>query len=149
MRNGWGDPPLCRMHALVVDFSVDLDDPVGSLIEHADRFLAGQRGTLVQTFAQTLGQILNPQRQAPSVDSGHKSGHSGQNTGTKPPPTPAPVKESPRDVLGFSASAKLTKTMVKERQRTLAKLWHPDANGSTKAMQRLNAATAELLKNLH
>jgi curved DNA-binding protein CbpA len=38
--------------------------------------------------------------------------------------------------------------MVKERQRTLAKLWHPDKGGSLKAIQRLNGAAQELLATL-
>jgi curved DNA-binding protein CbpA len=37
---------------------------------------------------------------------------------------------------------------VKERQRELAKLMHPDRGGSTKALQRINAAAQELLTGL-
>jgi hypothetical protein len=38
--------------------------------------------------------------------------------------------------------------MVKERQRALAKLMHPDHGGSTKALQRLNVAAQALLVGL-
>lgn len=148
-RNGFGDPPLCRAHSLSVDYEIDLDDPVGSLIEHADRFLSSQKGELVQTFARSLGDLLRPRPAAggsgPSPPAGPPPPRPPRSEPVQPPPS---VKESPRDVLGFDPKVKLTKAMVKERQRTLAKLWHPDHGGSTKALQRLNAAVAELMPTL-
>jgi curved DNA-binding protein CbpA len=53
-----------------------------------------------------------------------------------------------REVLGFAPGAKLTRELVKARQRELAKLWHPDRGGSTAATQRLNVAAKKLLDSL-
>lgn len=149
-RNGFGDPPLCRAHAIAMDYELDLDDPVGSLIDQADRFLSGQKDTLVHSFAQALGQILRPpSAPIPSATPGARAGSRSTPPPPKPPPPPAPaVKEDPRDVLGFSKDAKLTRALVKERQRALAALLHPDKGGSVKAMQRLNEAVKELVATL-
>ena len=125
-RNGFGNPALCRAHALAGNLGFDLDDPpVGALIDRADRFLAGHQNPLIQSFAGILGQVLagRPPRDGPPLEA------------QAPPrpraaPPPAPPKEDPRDVLGFAPGTKLTRAIVKERQRTLAKLWHPDHGGT-------------------
>ncbi len=146
---------MCRMHAIAMDYEMNLDDPIGSLIEGADRFLSQQKDGLVSEFARTLGQILSSNAGAnPSLEGFARAAAESARVNKasapppKPVPPPAPPKESPRDVLGFDPKTKLTKAMVKERQRTLAKLWHPDHGGSTKALQRLNAAVAEILPTL-
>jgi hypothetical protein len=149
MRNGFGDPSLCRAHAIAIDLELDLDDPVGSLIEHADRFLSQQKDGLVSSFARTLGDLLNPNRPGAPMPT---PGAPPRARAAPPPPRPAAPAQAPKeaaiDVLGFAVGTKLTRAMVKERQRTLAKLWHPDRGGSVKAIQRLNAAAAELLAGL-
>jgi hypothetical protein len=129
----------------------DLDDPmVGALIDRADRFLAGHRNPLVQSFAGILGQVLAGR--APSAvpletDAPRARARAADSSPPRPPPPPAPV-ESPLDVLGFGPSVKLTRALVKERQRELAKLFHPDRQGSTKALQRINGAAQALLRDL-
>lgn len=57
-------------------------------------------------------------------------------------------REDPRDVLGFSPDVKITPQIIKERQRELARAFHPDKGGSVKAMQRVNDAAKELLASL-
>jgi hypothetical protein len=146
-RNGFGDPPLCRAHALVVDYEIDLDDPVGSLLDHADRFLSQQKDTVVSSLAKTLGDLLRP-APAGAPRPAAPPPRRAAPPPPPPPPPPEPPKENPRDVLGFAADVKLTRALVKERQRALAALMHPDKGGSTKALQRLNAAAAELLASL-
>jgi len=131
----------------------DLNDPmVGALIDRADRFLAGHRNPLVQSFAGILGQVLAgraPAARPVETDDTSSSSSSANSRRPPRPPPPAPApKEDPRDVLGFGPDAKLTRAMVKERQRELAKLMHPDRGGSTKALQRLNAAAQALLQDL-
>lgn len=65
------------------------------------------------------------------------------------PPQPARIVEpDAREVLGFAPGAKLTREMVKARQRELAKIFHPDRHGSTAAMQKLNVAAKKLLESL-
>lgn len=121
---------------------------VEEILDRADRFLASHRNPLVQSFAGILGQVLAgrpPGRPLPPLETDAQRSPRAQG-GFQPPPPPAP--EDPRDVLGFSADISLTRAMVKERQRELAKLMHPDRGGSTKALQRLNAAAQILLAGL-
>lgn len=66
---------------------------------------------------------------------------------TRRPPEPL-KRENPRQVLGFGAADRLTIEIVKKRQREFAKIVHPDRGGSTEAMQRINCAAAELIKEL-
>lgn len=63
---------------------------------------------------------------------------------------PPPVKkEDPRQVLGFGPAEKLSRKVIKDRQRALARIFHPDTgSGSVEAMQRLNAAADALLKTV-
>lgn len=125
-----------------MDYEFHLDDPIGGLIERADRFLSSQKDSLVAGFAQILGQAVAGPRTPPTPQAGP-----AREPRRPPPPTPPP-KESPRDVLGFSPTAKLTRVTIKTRQKALAKLLHPDAGGSDAAMRRINTATAELLASL-
>jgi hypothetical protein len=53
-----------------------------------------------------------------------------------------------RVVLGFGNTEPLTREKIKDRQRALARLIHPDAGGATDAMQRLNGATSVLLQRV-
>jgi hypothetical protein len=145
-RNGFGDPPLCRAHALAVDYEIDLEDPIGSMIEQADRFLSGNRNQIVSSFAQVLGQVLAGQR-APAPAATHEAPKAAPPP--RPAPPPAPPKDDPREILGFGPDVKLTRVMVKERQRALVALMHPDKpGGSTRATQRINDASRSLLANL-
>lgn len=50
--------------------------------------------------------------------------------------------------MGFPPTAKLTRQLIKQRQRQLAALLHPDKGGSEEAMKRLNAATQRLLSQV-
>lgn len=67
-----------------------------------------------------------------------------------PPSQPAPPSssEDARTVLGFPPNAPLTRALIKQRQRALASMFHPDAGGSHEAMQRVNVAAEELLAQL-
>lgn len=61
---------------------------------------------------------------------------------------PVEAPPNPRVVMGFPPGAQLTRELVKERQRVLAGLWHPDKGGSTESMQRLNSAAEALLREI-
>lgn len=67
--------------------------------------------------------------------------------GPPPPPPPSPA-EAARAILHFDPVQTLTRKQVKQRQRELARLVHPDHRGSKEAMQRINAAAATLLVGL-
>jgi hypothetical protein len=88
------------------------------------------------TIVEQLGGVL--ERRLGGVGVG------GAPAGTTRPRQPIPI--NPRVILGFPPEMKLTEKIIKERQRALAKLWHPDIGGSPEAMTRLNAATDMLLK---
>src|SRR5689334_6503059 len=66
----------------------------------------------------------------------------------RPPPPPPRRGDNSREVLGFAATAALTKEQVKDRRRELAKQHHPDRGGSVETMQRINAAADILLAEL-
>jgi len=131
---------------LAEGYDIDLDDPVGQLIEEADRFLSSNKNQIISGFAQALGSFLHPGPRQPQVV--FQSAPQQPRPAPRPVPPPAPPPESPRDVLGFGKDVKLTREIIKKRQRDLARMWHSDTGGSDKAMQRLNAATDELLKTV-
>lgn len=78
-------------------------------------------------------------------------------TGTVTPPPPGPDPEiqrrreaaaAARKTLGIAAQVELTKDVIKERQRKLARKHHPDRGGSLERMQAINAAADILLAQL-
>lgn len=74
-----------------------------------------------------------------------------QQSPPRSPPAPAASDQSllARSILGFEATDKLTKELIEDRRRQLAKVFHPDRQGgSTKQMQRVNQAADVLLARL-
>jgi hypothetical protein len=109
--------------------------------------LSGNRDQLVQGFAQALNQFLRTP--APAPRPAPRPRVTAPPTPPPPPPPPPPPREDPREILGFDPKTKLTRAVIKERQRALAALVHPDKqNGSTRAMQRINNAAKELIAGL-
>lgn len=147
-RNGFGNPPLCRTHAIQVGLhgeEGEEDDPIISLIDIADRAFSRNRNEIVQNARQIFGEFLAQranQRNAKRVPPPPPP------KSPPPPRPPPPPPEDPRDILGFPPGTKLTKALVKARQRELAQLFHPDKGGSVKAMQKVNDAAAKLLATL-
>lgn len=145
-RAGRGNPPLCRTHEMILD---DLDgegydefdelaDRVGDAVNQGiDRLVSGLRSVF-------QSQNVPPRPPPPGA----------RRYGSRPPPPPPPPPrereptEDPRTVLGFPPDLRLTAKLIKERQRTLAGIFHPDKGGDNRAMQRVNAAAAALLKTL-
>lgn len=62
--------------------------------------------------------------------------------------SPVSKEAEARKILGFGEREALTKEKIKQRQREFAKILHPDKGGNNEGMQRVNAAAADLLKNL-
>jgi hypothetical protein len=151
-RVGYGDPPLCRAHELVVE--QEEYDELDVIDDIAERINDG-----VERFADRIRSFFD-QRQVPVPPMPIRPvGRRPQPppNGRRPPPPPPrqPQKQPPptqieaRQVLGFSPELKLTRELIKERKRALAVIFHPDkAGGSVEAMRRVNAAADSLLKGL-
>lgn len=63
-----------------------------------------------------------------------------------PPPRPEPTLDA-RAVLHFGPDEPLDRRKIKQRQRELARMVHPDRSGSKEAMQKINIAANALLAN--
>lgn len=64
-------------------------------------------------------------------------------------PVPEWTEGRARMILGFGENDRITKAIIKKRQRALAQTAHPDRNGgSTEWMQQINAAAKFLLNGL-
>lgn len=59
-----------------------------------------------------------------------------------------PPKETPRSILGFGPTERLTVEKIKKRHRDFAKIVHPDKGGSSEIMARYNGAAEALLKEV-
>lgn len=111
------------------------NDPQEQEAAFADARAAGQRFNAWR--AQRQAKAQQRPRQAPPP-----------RRPPPPPPKPPSPMDDPRVVMGFAPGVKLTKAMVKERQRELAKIHHPDRGGHPEAMKRLNVAADALLKEI-
>lgn len=154
-RNGFGNPPLCRPHAIQVNLDgkrVEFpeESPLFGLLDAADRLFSSSGNETVHQLRNIFGEFLanaaNGSREYPT--------HPPQN-GAPPrepprPPEPPPISAGdPRIILGFEPGEGLTAARVKGRQRDLAKLFHPDKQGGSEAaMKRVTEAARELLKTL-
>ena len=135
---GTGDPPLCPEHD--DEFSDTSNELIDSLLDHpAIQNVLGKVGGVLDLASNFI-------QKAPEYVKNIKVPH---NTQQSRPQRPQPV-EDPRKVLGFDPSTVLTVDIVKQRQRDLARIFHPDTGtaGSTAAMARVNAAVDFLLKQL-
>ena len=149
LRNGFGNPPLCRSHAIQVSLDgrqvkFPEESPLFGLLGMADRMFASSNNETVQQVRNIFGEFL-----AGTANS--------SNARQVPPPCreprerpPAPESpEDPRVVLMFEPGEQLTVARVKARKRELASLCHPDKQGgSIRAMKRVNEAADTLLKSL-
>jgi hypothetical protein len=154
-RIGFGNPPLCRAHVLLLASDADPQSDFGHLVEATDRAVSRTNGSQVlQSFLGALGAALvkemmarHRQARVGSIPTAARAEIPPRRRRAAPRPAEAPSQNA-REVLGFGRSTPLTAALVKERQRELAALCHPDRGGSTRQMQRINAAATELLANL-
>lgn len=161
-RNGFGNPPLCRSHAIQVNLDgkkVEFpeESPLFGLLDMADRMFSNSQNDTVQQVRNIFGEFLSGaanQSNAREYSAHHPPQDPRQQRtecGNEPrtPPPPPQAAENPRVVLGFEPGEQLTKARVKARQRDLAQLFHPDKQGgSVAAMKRVNEAAGTLLKSL-
>jgi len=151
-RNGFGNPPLCRSHAIQVSLDgkrVEFpeESPLFGLLDMADRMFSHSQNETVQQVRNIFGEFLAGaanQSNAHQVPPPHQ-----EYRAPRTPPPPPTAAEDPRVVLGFEPGEQLTEARVKARKRELAGLFHPDKQGgSIRAMKRVNEAADTLLKNL-
>lgn len=146
-RNGYGSPALCRAHAAVVIAARrtgGAPPPWFSIgVELVDRAASRSQNEILQSYRARVGQWL--------ADAASVVPEVTARTAPPPPPPPPrgePPQEDPREILGFEPGAPLTRSAVKDRQRKLADMFHPDRGGSKRAMQRVNDAARVLLKEI-
>jgi hypothetical protein len=150
-RNGFGNPPLCRPHAIQVNLDgkrVEFpeESPLFGLLDMADRMFASSQNEAVQQVRNIFGEFLAGA--ANQSNAQHQIPHEAPPEPRTPPPPP-PTLDDPRVVLGFEPGERLSAARVKSRQRDLALLFHPDKEGgSVAAMKRVNEAATDLLKSL-
>lgn len=154
-RNGFGNPPLCRSHAIQVNLDgkrVEFpeESPLFGLLDMADRMFASSNNETVQQVRNIFGEFLAGTANASNarqVPPPHEQEPRRRAPRTPPPAPDAP--EDPRVVLMFEPGEQLTAARVKARKRELASLCHPDKQGgSVRAMKRVNEAADALLKSL-
>lgn len=147
---------------------MDWEDLMGDLAEGVLGRVIGKVDDLIGSFVGDMPDLpphMHPHYQGPgrgySADTSRKprpgSGqthHSRRRRAPDPEPDaplpPEPPREgpNPREVLGFPEGSKPSKKEIKERQRAFAAIFHPDKGGDTFAMQRVNAAVQDLIKEL-
>jgi hypothetical protein len=154
-RNGFGNPPLCRTHAIQVNLDgrkieFPEESPLFGLLDMADRMFSTSQNDTVQQVRNIFGEFLAGaanQSNAQQVPPPGQPREPRQEPRTPPPPPRTAA--DPRLVLGFEPGEQLTVARVRARKRELAQLFHPDKQGgSSHAMKRVNEAADELLKSL-
>lgn len=166
MRNGTGNPSLCRPHRIAFAEEVRQSEPQQKPTRKAaeaftsilDDFISGRPfdpnniKTAVSDFAWGMGGGYGGFH--PDIG-GEQPGFDPNNAGQPPPPNwgqrerrepqpppqvdPAEVIEA-RRVLGFGPREPITKDSLRNRHRELAKKHHPDRGGSLARMQQVNSA---------
>lgn len=140
----------------------DDEDPFRSLLNlvaelpQTQQFLDNAQETL-QALVQKAGFAVDrmASRHPPVLPQGARRRRPPQSQGARvryrprPPPrakpAPEPRPEDPLVVMGFPVGARPSRADIKDRQRKLAILFHPDHGGGVEAMQRLNSAAQALL----
>ena len=169
-RTGFGEPPLCRPHALQIIGPEEEENPfqdfVGGILEEADRWISRNRNSIVQNARVAAGNYISakaaeaqraraPQTtyaEAPKAAPPPSPPKAAPRATPKPrtvpreasPPSPG---EDPRKILGFNANTPLTPEMIRRRRKKLAAVFHPDVeSGSSESMRRVNNAVDRLLE---
>lgn len=163
------DGGFCRQHALALELELD-DGPAMGVLGIVDRMLTSRgRAPLGTAFGSILGGLIDEAVNSPRlermvpraqldemlrrVQAQHAAAAQRRPPGPPPPrAAPPPPRVDPllaaREVLGFEPAEALTRERVQERKKALARVFHPDMPGGSKAaMQRvLTSADALLAK---
>jgi hypothetical protein len=176
VRDGDGNPPLCRPHLIAVAELVRAQNqsPVERVFDLFDNFLQGKPinksdviGAVQDAFWGIGGGVAAGYH--PDLNTNGTTDHRHQHSrfrpppdfrypdgwiggGTQAPPSPEQAQHDEerraRKVMGFAQGQKLTEDIVKDRKKALARKHHPDHGGSLDKMQRINAAADVLLGSL-
>lgn len=153
---------FCRHHALALELELEEESPLDRLFEMADRALAGRlrkdeiASAISGMVGGWVGQMMKGVPMPPGMipPGGIPTSGAGPRAPRPPPPRPPPdpqieARRLARITLGFDETEKLTKELVKDRKRALARVFHPDTGkGSVAHMQRINQAADLLLKEI-
>jgi len=167
LRNGTGNPPLCRAHHLVLEdmYTRAQGGPGGSVGQLFHDFFRGNP-IRPEVAAAALGEIFGftgfpgqtPRPHGARAPGGPGVGRGGWIPGGAPrqPPRPPPIDPQvaerrralamARQELGFGPQEPLTPEMVGRRRKEMARRYHPDQGGSVERMARINQAADLLLE---
>jgi hypothetical protein len=176
MRNGTGEPTLCRPHRIVAEHEARQQDrkshsPVrtaGTVVgEIFDDFISGRPfdsakvTSAINDFAWNMGGGYAPFHPNITNDAPdpRRAATGNQRSTSRPPPSwfpddqPAAPRpdfdiQNARRELGFGPGDVLTIDTIKDRRRHLARKHHPDRGGSTFRMQIVNDSADTLLEFL-
>ena len=167
VRNGTGEPPLCRAHRLVLQDLYERDEAASGLGQVISDFMGGRSirpdDVLRAAFEMfgAMGAGGMGARAGAGVPGGARVPWGMGGTGpvggvppigqrrVRPPPDPAALELQrsllmARQELGFEPRAPLTVAEVERRRKDLARKHHPDLGGSVARMSAINQA-ADLL----
>jgi len=164
-RLGSGNPPLCEDHILALKLPGRRSFSVSDLLDSAKDMLLGR--VSVDTFkevgietardwmASRLGDmdedVPDQEMMQAMMDRIRHVERVAKNRANQIPAAPPPPRVqsiNPRTVLGFPPEMPLTRELVKQRQRDLAHIYHPDKAGNVESMKMVNEATQKLLQSL-
>jgi hypothetical protein len=170
VKDGDGNPPLCRAHQIAVAEILNRKarSPAQRVSDLVTDFLQGKRLDqdevmgVVQDVAQQWSGMAGEYR--PPIDARGRTDHQQHTRQDAPWWQPRPgqgSRQAPpvdhqqeelrvarlraRNTLGFAVGQRLTPDDVKQRKRELSKRNHPDQGGSTAKMAAINAAADVLL----
>jgi len=126
------------------------DDPIDQIFDRVDDVVDVTTDKLIGGLGHLLERLID-RATAPRVPRPPHPMRAARPQPEAPPanrPRPAPTIEDPREILGFEPGVRLTREMVKIRQRKMMTVLHPDAGGSSRAAQRVNEAAKRLLATL-
>jgi len=158
---------FCRQHAAELEFDLG-EGAVSGLIGVVDRLISNRgRAPLGAVLGGVLNDVLGSRQAEKMVPRAQldelmrhlqaqqaAAARQARQAPRQPPPAAPPPRVwvdpllAAREVLGFEPTEKLTRERVQERKKALARVFHPDMPGGSKAaMQRvLTSADALLAK---
>lgn len=153
----------CREHWTVLVMQIE-DTPEAGILGYIDRAISRSRDPAVAALGKIVSGALRQAQQGhpPSIaelQEQLRRLRQQQQSQQRPPGAPPPPRPSSpppidpeieaRRILGFEPADRLTREMVVERKRALAKVFHPDlSTGSVEQMKRVNLAADVLLAKL-
>ena len=156
LRNGLGNPPLCRSHQLLLQAYAEQNEVRGAGLGALADVLAGRpiSRQVIHDILEELGTLFGRGRVDPRMPPGHVRSGRPPPRRVPPPPSGPPPEEMERQrrillarqELGFQPREPITQEMVERRRKEMARKHHPDLGGSVDRMARINQAADILLE---